>query len=626
MLKSFLSDRKLYRLFLIPASLILFGLCILGYYYMSGVLRWEALPIHSFVGICFFGFLAGLSVLLTSFAGNKRSFIWKISAAVPIFGSLWYILQHITTFIGYLFWSDEVSIMQLTVYLPHLAQLLNHLGIPATIFFLISATGILGTAVISFFWFRSLLSCFRGISIQGAGKPNWQIILLTIACLLPIVVYGIIINNNHLLSLRGEPFADVFRSGRIYDLQFKPTDPDLSVHMEARNTFISDMPYEYEQKHVAVIMLDAARADHMSVYGYDRETTPFLDSLSTTGHLMRTSFAVSPCPLSECGITSMLTSQFYPRVHQTSYTMQEAFSDLGYQTHFLLSGDHSRLYPFMERFYGNRLTSFQDGMTSDRYPADDQIVIDYIHETLQNSGHDHLHMFYFHLMSTHGLGARYPEYEIFEPHDFRQQTTLMNQGRSSALSAEDRQLLINNYDNGMLQADYFIQQIFNQLDAHNILENTIVVITADHGEALGEAGIYGHAREIHHATINVPLLIFDQSSESQNNHHSPAFGSLIDIPATIFSKLDLPLPKSWEGVRLDKESRRVSHHQSSLQAGNQGVILQYGDAFYFLEYSRKNWKKSVYNLSNDPLQENNIFNELDEDLLQLLEQAYHEEF
>jgi glucan phosphoethanolaminetransferase (alkaline phosphatase superfamily) len=626
MLKSFLSERLIYRLFLIPVLLILSGLFILGYYYMSGVLRWEALPIHFFVSICYFVFLAGLSVLLTNLDGNKPSLIVKTTAAVPVLGSLWYILQHFTTFIGYLFWSDEVSIMQLLVYLPHLVDLLNHLGIPTTIFFLISVTAIFGIALVHIIWFRSLSRCFQRMSIQDAGKPHWKVILSTIASLLPVVIYGIIINNNHLLSLRGEPFADVFRSGRVYDLQFKPTDPNLRTHMDARNNFISDMPYDFEQKHVAIIMLDAARADHMSVYGYERETTPFLDSLSTSGHLTRISFAVSPCPWSECGITSMLSSQFYKRVHQTSYTMQEAFSDLGYQTHFLLSGDHSRLYPFMKRFYGNKLTSFRDGMASDRYPADDQLVIDYIYETLQNSGQNHSYMFYFHLMSTHGLGARYSEFNVFEPHDFRQQAALMQKGKGSNLTDRGRQILINNYDNGMLQADYFIQQIFDQLDTHDMLENTIVIITSDHGEALGESGMYGHAREVHHATISVPLLIFDQSSESLDQDNSPAFGSLIDIPATIFSKLNLPIPKSWEGVRLDNESRRVSHHQSSIQAGNQGVILQYGEEFYFLEYSRKDGKKSVYNLSNDPLQENNIINEIDEYPLQLLKQAYQVEF
>ncbi|MCH8567972.1 MAG: sulfatase-like hydrolase/transferase [Balneolales bacterium] len=613
--------------FSVPAFLVhLFGgLAMLWLYYSSAALRWEAIPLHAALVFCgFYGTLL-IAKSLHHVLQSKISPLVAgvVSVGIIIGSSLWFVVQHITTFIGFMFWTDEVSFWQLSTYFTHIPVMAEQSGISLPAILLASSLTLLVTATAYGYWSRQLFKQFEATS-QQSGSYLWRLVFLA-ATVLPLLTYAFLIHSGSFLSLRGEPFADAFRSVRVYDLRFKPTQHDILGHINARQEFISQIPENFAPRPVVLIMLDAARADHMSVYGYDRPTTPFLDSLFTAGVLHRTEFAVSPCSQSECGITGMLTSAFYPRVHQSSYKIHEALTDAGYNTHFLLSGDHSRMYPFMKRFYGDRLTTFRDGFDSERYPADDQVVLDFLRESLHASDPGPAQMYYLHLMSTHLIGAQYPEFEIFEPNNFQDQMAMMARGRFAPLTDKERELIINNYDNGMLQADDFIRRIFGLMDHYGILDSAIVVITADHGEGLGDGGIFGHAQHIHLSTINIPLLIYDATFAGDDIPETD-FGSLIDIPTTVFPMLGLPTPASWEGYNLMLNNRRYTHHLSTFQGGNQSVIKRYESTYYMLDYSRNSGNVSVFNLNTDPEQEINIKEKVPDNVLEQLIKIYRREF
>ena len=63
------------------------------------------------------------------------------------------------------------------------------------------------------------------------------------------------------------------------------------------------------------------------------------------------------------------------------------------------------------------------------------------------------------------------------------------------------------YDNSILHLDQILDQLFGYLSQNGYLENTLVVLTADHGEAFGERGFEGHAREVYRETTEVPWII-----------------------------------------------------------------------------------------------------------------------
>ncbi len=63
------------------------------------------------------------------------------------------------------------------------------------------------------------------------------------------------------------------------------------------------------------------------------------------------------------------------------------------------------------------------------------------------------------------------------------------------------------YDDCIAYLDDQVGRLFSELDAKGLLENTLVVVTADHGELMGERGEFGHGQSLHHEVVNVPLLV-----------------------------------------------------------------------------------------------------------------------
>jgi sulfatase-like protein len=119
-------------------------------------------------------------------------------------------------------------------------------------------------------------------------------------------------------------------------------------------------------KHVVLIIVDSLRADHMQVYGYQRRTTPFLSSLVQSGRMKRVGAAFSTCSESFCGITSTLSGREFRNISARDFQIQDVLRDQGYQTWFLLSGNH-RVWNGLPQFYHADDGTFFDGSQTQRY-------------------------------------------------------------------------------------------------------------------------------------------------------------------------------------------------------------------------------------------------------------------
>jgi len=69
------------------------------------------------------------------------------------------------------------------------------------------------------------------------------------------------------------------------------------------------------------------------------------------------------------------------------------------------------------------------------------------------------------------------------------------------------ELARDGYDVCIAALDDQIHRLFSDLGRRELLENTIVIVTADHGELFGEDGSVGHGQSLHHQVANVPLLV-----------------------------------------------------------------------------------------------------------------------
>ena len=97
--------------------------------------------------------------------------------------------------------------------------------------------------------------------------------------------------------------------------------------------------------------------------------------------------------------------------------------------------------------------------------------------------------------------------------------------------------------------------MFSELDAKGLLENTLVVVTADHGELIGERGEFGHGQSLHHEVVNVPLLVV-APRRVPSGRIVPTPVSLRDLPATVVDLLGLASESPFPG-------RSLARHWSS---------------------------------------------------------------
>ena len=385
-----------------------------------------------------------------------------------------------------------------------------------------------------------------------------------------------------------EPFVTVFFKDDPFDGRIlSDNNEDIGV----RNSYPKNL--DFQRKNVIIIVIDALRSDHLGLFGYERETTPFLDSLYVSGDLRKIDLSFSEAAESFAGINAILRSKIWAHLGYNNFSLQHLLKDQGYDLNFIVSGDHTN-FSGLKSFYGNNsdFDYYLDGSITKKYsdPNDDRIIL----EGLENiPDYDKTPAFFhLHLMSVHNLGVRLNKFKKYKP------------AGSTTFDAEN---YINRYDNGILQADNYIKNIFTILSEKGYLQNSIVVITGDHGEALDEKGEFGHGHNIYTNQILTPILIYDREDVEYKN---TSYATLVDIAPTIVDRLGLPVPESWDGISLlsEENSRQLTYHQ---QEDQYAIIHSKEDMRYKLIYDSRTGKQELYELNSDLYETTNIIDSLD---------------
>ena len=342
-----------------------------------------------------------------------------------------------------------------------------------------------------------------------------------------------------------------------------------------------------KRRNVIVIVVDALRPDRMGVYGYGRDTTPNLSRLHRAGAVEAVPQARASCGSSSCAIMSLLASKFSHEFSERPFTLFEVLKRHGYRVHLMLGGDHTNFYG-LKRVYQPH-DSYFDGAGAGRsldYKNDDRMLVDRAALLAQWDGQPV--MLYFHLMSIHPIGKRYPKFERYHP-----ASPYMPSGRTDAERAG------NHYDNGVLQTDGVIGELLDTLRARRYLDNTLVVVTADHGEALGERGGYGHPHHLDEEVLRIPLLFIAYGYERRALARPGLVAEQVDIAPTILAELEIEAPRTWSGAALHRASRRDFTYVAEPDTA---AIIDHRDPAKVWKYrvDRRSRKEEAFNLSADP--------------------------
>jgi len=178
-------------------------------------------------------------------------------------------------------------------------------------------------------------------------------------------------------------------------------------------------------------------------------------------------------------------------------------------------------------------------------------------------------------------------------------------------SDDEIKLLIDLYDAEVRYVDEHIKLLLDNARKMRLLDETLVIITADHGDEFLEHGDIGHHSKLYDELLHVPLIIY--APELDKNIVIDDLVSLLDLAPTILDILNIKKPEQWVGESL------LTLIEGKRTRENMGVIseaLVYGRRR--IAYRTKKWKLIVdegkntyelYNLEEDPKELNNVAEE-----------------
>jgi arylsulfatase A-like enzyme len=177
----------------------------------------------------------------------------------------------------------------------------------------------------------------------------------------------------------------------------------------------------------------------------------------------------------------------------------------------------------------------------------------------------------------------------------------------------ERRHLVSQYDGGIAYMDSELGRLFAQLRALGLYDDTLIIITADHGEAFGERNLMEHGISVYQNQIHVPLIIKYPRQREAQVIASPV--SLIDLAPTILDVLGYPARPKWHGQSLRKpldENREILSFCNPLlivktprMERSQVAILR-GPLKYVRSTSGD---RELFDLSKDPYEERNLLNQ-----------------
>jgi arylsulfatase A-like enzyme len=168
---------------------------------------------------------------------------------------------------------------------------------------------------------------------------------------------------------------------------------------------------------------------------------------------------------------------------------------------------------------------------------------------------------------------------------------------------------VNNYDANLRWADLRVGQLLQLLLAQGELDNTIFLLTSDHGEAFGEHGYTYHGRGVYDEEVHVPLVMRFPRSQSYSGR-VPALTSTLDLLPTIFDFLHITYPagkvQGKSMLPLIKKERTGIHEYvySTCQDKNRSYLIR--NHSYALILYRDGLHRALYDLKNDAEQRDNI--------------------
>ena len=350
-----------------------------------------------------------------------------------------------------------------------------------------------------------------------------------------------------------------------------------------------------------LITLDTTRADRLGCYGNATAATPNLDGIARDGALFETSIAVGPVTLPSH--LSLLTGQYPPRhlvrlngdvwppdqgATLAGHLARQGYSTAAVVSTYVLSADFGIAKGFAS----------YDEPREERavVPAGNRLRHQPIVERPANESTDKaLELLSGSLTEPFFLWVHYydPHSEYEPPEPFASQ------------------FADNLYDGEIAFVDAQIGRILDRLGEEGRLDRTLVAVTADHGESLGEHGENTHGLFVYDATLRVPLLLRLPAEVPAGTRHDRLVSG-VDLSPTLLDLLELPALDGVEGQSFAAEARgQAMSARSAVYAESRLPLRSYGwSPLYVLHDGQRKLidapQVEFYDLRADPRETSNL--------------------
>lgn len=365
-------------------------------------------------------------------------------------------------------------------------------------------------------------------------------------------------------------------SGRSIDLKFETEAADGVVGLWSNPLLTSTAPKS--RPNILIYTIDTARADHTSLYGYARDTTPFLKKLGASGIVFEDCQAQATW--TKASIASLMTS-LYAFTHGIirdsdtippgARTLAEQMRSSGYVTASIVSTpfvgratglekgfDYLLEYPIVVREHSQQAERDTDSEALNR------VVFSWL-----DKHHSESFLLYAHATDPHAPYNPPPPFEAkfanpAQSISFQRSYTGMRSDRQNGgavvVSQEivkkagvdpDRFIhqAIDRYDGEILHNDHSLELLVAKLKQLGILDNTVIVVISDHGEEFWEHGWTGHGQSVYQELTHSLLMMWNPTLfKTARRIKEPV--QLIDVMPTILDVLHLKVPDLTQGQSL----------------------------------------------------------------------------
>lgn len=408
---------------------------------------------------------------------------------------------------------------------------------------------------------------------------------------------------------------------------------------------------------ILYIDIDSLRPDHLGCYGYHRNTSPTLDAIAHEGMVFDRVYAPdAPCLPSrtafysgrfgiQTGVVGHGGTAGQPKTQGPARGFQDCFGESGLATQLKRLGYHTAMIsPFGERhaawhFYAGFKEIHNTGGGGMESAEVVQPVVDKWIKDNASKDHWYLHVNYWDPHTPYRVPADYKnpfedeplpawleddsvlerhkkitgphtalEIGMYHDHESPQYPRHPGALRSKA----DLRKAIDGYDMGVRYVDDQVAKVVADLKKAGVYEDTMIIISADHGENLGELGIYGEHGTADDITCRIPLIVkYPGGVQSKRNSK---FHYNLDMAPTLIDLLGGTQQGIWDGESFASaitEGQNVGRDeviisqcahvcQRSVRWGNWLYMRTYHDGFRLFP------DEMLFDMDADPHEENNL--------------------